>query len=91
MIIRALGVFMLLWIGCNTPASDCADDDDDGDGFPGPNATNTCCGDFCTATDCNDQDPAIHPNRVDPNTGQLVNPVSDPENDGIDWNCDGVD
>jgi hypothetical protein len=79
---------VLVGSACLAPPPDnsCDPYDDDGDGFPGPGlGVSTCCGD-CLPLDCNDQDPAIHPD--DFSNGQQT---PDEPGDGIDSNCNGAD
>jgi hypothetical protein len=77
--------------GCLWPASpasdDCATYDGDRDGFPRPSNQFLCCDpdQLCT-TDCNDEDPDVHPSGISDDTV-----VVDEPGDGIDKNCDGVD
>ena len=61
----------------------CADPDDrlidaDRDGHLHPDSTGACLF-FDTPPDCDDEDPSVYPG------------AEDPEGDGIDQNCDGVD
>ncbi len=58
--------------------------DGDQDGFPATNTVFACCCNTC-ATDCNDGDADVHP-ADDNGTGP-----DDPNNDGIDQDCNGVD
>ncbi len=86
-----VGVLFAAGTGCPPAATDpsvdaeCAELDSDGDGFARPGPAFICCDpDFVCASDCNDEDPTIHP------TSEST-PVDDAPEDGIDRDCDGVD
>jgi hypothetical protein len=88
-VLLAVLVVSLVGGGCSSSSSaeDCAAYDRDGDGFARSSNKFLCCDpdQLCT-TDCNDDDPAIHPSGTSEGTV-----VEDAPGDGIDQNCDGVD